>query len=101
MGETPVPAIAGRFVPGGKLTTPDELGIGVFAATTTSDAVPLNDREPGAVALAEIRTGPRTVAVDFTARLTCSSAACPTGRFPTEQVARFGSGHTVNTGPPT
>jgi hypothetical protein len=101
VAETPVPDIAGSVVPGGKLTTADELGMGVLAETTTSDAVPMNDREPEAVALAEMRTGPPMVAVDRTGRLTCSSAAWPVGRFPTEQVTPLGWGHTVNVGPPT
>jgi hypothetical protein len=101
VGETPVPEIAGRLVPGGKLTGADELGMAVFAATTTSDAVPVNDRAPEAVASAEMRTCRPTVAADRTGTLACSSAAWPTGRSPTGHVALFGSGQTVNVGAPT
>lgn len=101
VGDTPVPEIAGRVVPGGKLTAADEFGMAVFAATTTSDAVPVNDRAPEAAASAEIRTCPPTVAAERTGTLACSSAAWPTGRFPTRHVAPFGSGHTVNFGAPT
>jgi hypothetical protein len=101
VGETPVPEIAGRLVPGGKLTGADELGMAVFAATTTSDPVPLNERAPEAVASAEMSTRPPTLAVDPTGTLACSSAAWPTGRVPTEQLAPLGWGHTVNVGAPT
>lgn len=100
VGETPVPEIAGRLVPGGKLMV-GELGMVAFAATTTSDAVPLNDRAPEAMASAEMRTCPPTVAVDRTGTLARSSVAWPTGRFPTGHLAPFGSGHTVNVGAPT
>ena len=101
VGETPVPDIAGRLVPGGKPTEAGELGMAVFAATTTSDAVPVNDRAPEAVASAEMRTCPPTVAADRTGTLTWSSAAWPTGSVPTGHAALFGSGHTVNFGAPT
>ena len=112
MGETPVPDIVGNVVPGnvvpggnvvvgGKPAVADELGMDVLAATTTSDAVPLNDRAPEAVAAAEIRTGLPTPAVDCTGTLTRSSAAWPTGRLPTAHAAPLGAGHTVNVGPPT
>jgi len=100
VGETPVPEIAGRLVPGGKLMA-DELGRATFAATTTSDADPLNDRAPEAMASAEMRTCPPTAAVDRTGTLARSSAASPTGRFPTGHLAPFGSGQTVNFGAPT
>jgi hypothetical protein len=101
VGDTPVPEIAGRLVPGGKLAPADELGMTVFALTTTSAAVPWNDRAPEAVASAEMRTCPPTRAVDRTPTLACNSAAWPTGRFPSRHVAPFGSGHTVNFGVPT
>jgi hypothetical protein len=101
VGETPVPEIAGRLVPGGKPTTADELGMAVFGATTRSEAVPLNDSAPEAVASAEMRTCSPTAAVDRTGTRTCNSAAWPTGRLPTGQVASPGSGHTVNAGVPT
>jgi hypothetical protein len=73
VGETPVPEMAGNVVPGDKLE--EELGMTVFAATTTSDAVPSNDCAPEAVASAAMRTTPPTVAVDATGTLNCSSAA--------------------------
>jgi hypothetical protein len=59
----------------------------VFAATTESEAVPLNDRAPEALASAEMRTSPPTLALDRTETLACSSAAWPTGSVPTEHVA--------------
>ena len=99
VGETPVPEIAGRFVPGGKLT--EELGIGVFAATTTSEAVPLKDRAPEAVATAEMRKCRPTVAVDRTRTLASSSAGRSAGKVPRTHVAPSGCGHTVNVGAPT
>jgi hypothetical protein len=101
VGETPVPDIAGRVVPGGKLAEADELGMAVLAATTTSDAVPVNDRAPEPNASAEIRTALPTPAVDRTGTLARSSAAWPTGRLPIEHLAPLGAGHTVNVGPPT
>jgi len=79
----------------------DEVGMAVSGATTTSEAVPLNDRAPEAVASAEIRTCAPTVAADRTGTLACSSAAWPAGRSPTAQLAPFGSGHTVKAGAPT
>ena len=99
VGETPVPEMGGRLVPGGRLA--EELGMAVLAATTTSDAVPLNDRAPEAVASAEICTSAPTVALDRTRTAACSSAAWPTGRSPTAQEAPFGTGHTVNVVAPT
>ena len=51
-GETPVPEMVGRFVPAGKLA--EEVGTVALRETTTSEAVPVNDREPDAVALAEM-----------------------------------------------
>jgi hypothetical protein len=65
--------MGGSVVPGGKLE--EEFGMAVFAATTTSDAVPVNDCAPEAVASAEMRTSPPTAAVDPTGTLNCSSAA--------------------------
>lgn len=96
VGDTPVPDIAGRFVPAGKLE--DELGIAVLAATMTSVAVLLKDFAPEAVASAEMRTRAPTPAASFTRTLACSSAAWPTGRVPTAQVAPSGWGHTVKAG---
>ena len=104
VGETPVPDIAGsvvpagRLVPGGKV---DELGMAVLAATTRSEAVPLNDRAPEAVASAEIRARSPAAAADRTGTLACSSAAWPTGRVPTAHVALPGSGQIVNVAVPT
>jgi hypothetical protein len=88
VGETPGPEIPSWLMPGGKLT--EELGIGVLAVTTTSEAVPLKDRAPEAVALAEMRTSPPTVALDRTRTLTSSSTARSTGKDPTAHVAPFG-----------
>jgi len=99
VGETPVPDIAGSVVPGGKVV--DELGMVVLAATTRSEAVPLNDRAPVAVASAEMCARSPAVAVDRTGIRACSSAAWPTGNVPTAHVALPGSGHTVNVGVPT
>jgi len=99
VGETPVPDIAGSVVPGGRVA--DELGIVVPAATTRSEAVPLNDRAPEAVASAEMCARSPAVAVDSTGTVACSSAAWPTGRVPTAHVALPGSGQIVNAGVPT
>ena len=99
MGETPVPDIAGSVVPGGRVA--DELGMAVSAATTRSEAVPLNDRAPEAVASAEMRARSPAVAVDRTGTLARSSAAWPTGRVPTAHVALPGSGQMVNVAVPT
>ena len=65
VGETPVPEIAGKLMPGGSVVpggkpTAGELGMAVLAATTMSEAVPWNDRAPEAVASAEMRTCPPT-----------------------------------------
>jgi hypothetical protein len=104
-GETPVPDIpgsvvpAGRFVPGGKVA--DELGMAVLAATTRSEAVPMKDRAPEAVASAEMCARSPALALDRTGTLACSSAAWPTGRVPTAHVALPGSGQIVNVGVPT
>jgi hypothetical protein len=92
--------MAGRLVPGGKLGGA-VVGMVVLAATTTSDAVPLNGRAPEAVASAEMWTSPPTVAVDLTGTAAWSSAAWPTGSVPTAQVAALGAGQTVNVGPST
>jgi len=96
VGDTPVPDIDGRFVPAGKLE--EELGMDVLAATTTSDAVPLKDRAPEAVASAEILTRTPTPAASFTRTFACSSAAWPTGKVPTPHVAPSGWGHTMKAG---
>jgi hypothetical protein len=99
VGDTPVPGIVGRFVPVGRLD--EELEIDVLAATTTSEAVPLKDRAPEAVASAEMRTCTPTPAVSRTRTLACSSAAWPTGKVPTAHAAWSGWGHTVKAGAPT
>jgi hypothetical protein len=99
LGDTPVPDIAGRFVPVGKLE--EELGIAVLAATTTSEAVPLKECAPEAVTSAEMRTRTPTPAAARTRTLACSSAAWPTGKVPTAHVAPPGWGHTAKDGLPT
>jgi hypothetical protein len=96
VGDTPVPDIAGRSVPAGKLE--EELGMDVLAATTTSEAVPLKDRAPEAVASAEMLTRTPTPAAFRTRTLACSSAAWPTGKVPTAHVVPSGWGHTVKAG---
>jgi hypothetical protein len=70
----------------------------VLAATTTSEAVPLKDRAPEAVASAEIFTRTPTPAASFTRTFACSSSAWPTGKLPTAHLAPSGWGHTVNAG---
>jgi hypothetical protein len=96
VGDTPVPDIDGRSVPVGKLE--EELGMDVLAATTTSEAVPLKDRAPEAVASAEMLTRAPTPAAFRTRTLACSSAAWPTGKVPTSHVAPSDWGHTVKAG---
>jgi hypothetical protein len=98
VGDTAVPGIAGRSVPVGRFE--EELGIDVLAATTTSEAVPLKDRAPEAVASAEMRTWTPTPAAARTRTLASSSAAWPTGKVPTAHVAWSGWGHTVKAGAP-
>ena len=96
LGDTPVPDIAGRSVPAGKLE--EELGMDVLAATTTSEAVPVKDRAPEATASAEIFTRTPTPAASLTRTFAASSAAWPTGKAPTAHVAPSGWGHTVKAG---
>ncbi len=105
-GVVPVPAIGGREAGGSVMVTGGLFGglpggLLVTGTATTSVAEPVKDRALLPEAVADSCTCSPSAALRPTFTATCSSSACPVGRLPTEQLARWETGQTVNRGEPT
>ncbi len=99
VGEMPVPEIVGSGPDPGSVIS-GLVGLVAGFTTTTSVAEPDQESAPFADALADTCTCSPSAALDRTCTVASSSAAWPTGRLPTLQVAPLATGQTLNLGEP-